>query len=118
MEINGEPQKVKRLNVSPASSELVANYQQRKTEFQNQQYADALEEMEDDVDDERTVKEIAMDIADSDLSPYIATHGQTGEPYINKQLVRIEHETSHADAEAIKNLLERQFSTSQLEKYV
>lgn len=117
MEVNGNPQKIKRINVSPPSQELWEEYQERKAAFQAEQYAEALEEMEDDVDDERTVKEIAMDIADSDLSPYIAEHGQTGEPYINKQLIRVEHETSHADAEAIKNLLERQFSTSQLEQY-
>lgn len=118
VQLGGVERKVKRLNISPATQEVWENYQERKEAFQAEQYDAALEEMEDDVEDERTVKEIAMDIADSDLSPYIATHKQTGEPYINKQLIRVEHETSHADAEAIKNLLERQFSTSQLEQYV
>jgi len=118
MEVGGAPQKIKRLNVSPPSQELWENYQQRKAEFQNEQYDAALEEMEDDVEDERTVKEIAMDIANESLKPYISKHGQTGEPYINKQLIRAEHETSHADAEAVKQLLDRQFSKEQLKKHV
>ena len=118
MEVNGEPQKIKRLNVSPVSQELWENYQQRKTEFQNEQYDAAIEEMEDDVDDEKSVKDIAMEIEDGDLSPYLSTNGNTGKPYISKQLIRVEHDTSHADAEAIKNLLERKFETEQLEEYV
>lgn len=118
MEVNGQKQKIKRLTVSPPSEELVENYHQRKDAFQREQYEEALDELEEDVDDERTVKEIAMDIADGEIETVISLNNKTGEPYINHQLIRAEFETTHDDAKAIKSLLERQFTTEQLQDHV
>jgi len=118
MEVNGIKRKVKRLNISPPSKELVENYQARKDKFQNEQYDAALDEMEDDVEDERTVKEIAMDIADGEIEKVVSIHNRTGEPYINNQLIRAEYDTTHDDSKAVKSLLERQFDTEQLQQHV
>lgn len=117
MRINGITRKVRRLKLSPPSDELVSEYEERKSEFQAQEYDDAIDQMEEDVDDEKSVKDVAMEIADGDLSQYVSRHGQTNQPYINKQLVRTEHELSHSDAQAVKSLLDRQFSKEQLEEY-
>lgn len=118
MEINGRERKIKRLNVSPPSEEIVRNYQRRKAEFQREQYEEALEEMEDDVDDEMSVKEIAMEIADGNAGDYVSEHSQNGTAYINANLIRADYEVSQNDAKAIKDLLHRQFSDSQLKEYV
>jgi len=117
MEVGGTPQDIKRLNVSPASSELWENYQQRKTEFQNEQYEDALDEMEEDIDDEKTVKEIAMEIADGKISEYVSIHSQNNSAYINQRLIRADYETSQNDAKAVKDLLQRQFTEEQLQDH-
>lgn len=118
MTVNGRRQKIKRVNVSPPSPELVENYKERKTAFQEQQYEDALEEMEDDVDDEMSVKDIAMDIADGNIGDYVAKHSQNGSAYINANLIRADYEVSQNDSKAIKDLLKRQFSESQLKDHV
>lgn len=118
MEVNGTPQTIKRLNISPPSEELWANYQQRKDAFQDEQYEQALDEMEDDVDDEKTVKEIAMEIADGKLGDYVAVHNQNGTAYINHRLIRADYEISQNDAQAVKDLLQRQVSESQLQDHV
>lgn len=117
MEVGGVPQEIKRLNVSPPSQELWENYQERKTAFQAEQYAEALEEMEDDVEDEKTTKEIAMEIADGEISNYVSIHSQNNTAYINQRLIRADYEISQNDAKAVKDLLKRQFSKEQLEQH-
>lgn len=117
MQIDGKTQKVKRLTVSPPPSEVIENYEQRKDAFQREQYENAINELDEDVDDERTVKEIAMDIADNNLEPVVSINNKTGDPYINHQLIRAEHDTSHSDAKAVKSILEKQFDTEQLQPH-
>lgn len=117
MKIDGHKRPVKRLKVSPPSEDIITAYEKRKEQFQDEQYSEAIDEMEDDVDDEKTVKEVAMELADSDLSQYVSLHGQTKKPYINKQLIRAQCDLSHSDAQAVKSLLEQQFTEEDLEQY-
>lgn len=116
--VNGYEQKIKRLCVSPPSEEVIEPYEERKNQFQNEQYANAIEEMEEDIDDEKTVKEVAMEIAQDSIGDYVDKHSQNNTPYINKTLIRADYEMSHNDAKAVKDLLSRQFSEEQLKDYV
>jgi ABC-type oligopeptide transport system ATPase subunit len=70
--VNGYERQIKRLTVGPPSQEIVEPYEERKNEFQSQQYQNAIDEREDDVDDEKTVKEIAMEIADGNIEPNVS----------------------------------------------
>jgi len=115
---NGYPQEIKRLTVSPPSQEIVEVYEARKDEFQTEQYDKALDEMEDDAEDEKTVKEIAMEIADGHVSDYVSRHNQNNTVYINDGLIRADYDVSQNDAKVVKDLLKRQYSESQLESYV
>lgn len=117
MVVNGYKRTVRRLKIAPPSPEIVEPYEERKAEFQNKQYQNAIDEMEDDVDDEKTVKEIAMEIADGKIGEYVSRHSQNKTPYINQNLIRADYELSQNDAQAVKDLLGRQFSTEQLEDY-
>jgi hypothetical protein len=116
MKIEGVKRPVKRLRVSPPSSEIIDDYSRAKDEFQSSLYAEALDEMEDDVDDEKSVKDIAVDLADGNISAVVSRHSQNNQPYINKDLIRAEFGLSHADAKGVKSLLERQFDTAELEE--
>ena len=73
--------------------------------------------MEEDVDDEKSVKEVAIDVTQDGVEKFVSRHNQTKQPYINKQLVRAEYELSHSDAQAVKALLDRRFSMEELEQY-
>lgn len=116
--VNGHRRPVQRLCVSPPSSGVVEDYERRKNEFQAEQYADAIDEMEEDVDDEKSVKEIAMEIADGKMENYVARHSQNNTPYINANLIRADYDLSHNDSKAVKDLLNRQFTEEQLEEYL
>ena len=118
MEINGHNREVKRLCLSPPSPDLTKEYEARKSEFQAREYAAAIDEMEDDVDDEMSVKEVAMEIADGRVDDYVSEHSQNQTAYINSNLIRADFELSQNDARAVKDLLERQFSQEQLKEHV
>ncbi len=119
LKIDGWKRKVKRLRFGPPSEDLVKEYSERKDEFQENLYEEAITEMGDDEkDDEQTIKDVAMEIAQDGLERFVSVHNQTKQPYINKELIRAEYETSHSDASAIKSLLEQQFSQDELEDHV
>lgn len=114
----GLNQDVKRLKLSPPSSNITEGYEERKTAFQDKEYEKAIDEMEEDVDDEQSVKEIAMEIADGRIADYVSRHNQNNTPYINKNLIKADYGLSQNDASAVKDLLGRQYSKEQLEQYV
>ncbi len=116
--VNGVKQTIKRLCLSPPSEEIVQAYEERKSEFQAEQYADALDEMEEDVDDEQSVKEIAVEVANENLEQFVSSHTQNGRAYINKNLLRANYDLSHSDANAVKSLLDQRFDSEELEQYV
>lgn len=117
MEINGHKRPVKRLCLSPPSEELVEGYEERKSEFQAREYDAAIDEMEDDVDDERSVKDVAIEIEDGGIDSYVSIHSQNKQPYINSNLIRADYELSQRDAAAVKDLLERKCDGEELEQY-
>lgn len=116
--VDGYERQIKRLTIGPPSQDIVEPYEERKNEFQSEQYQNAIDEMEDDVDDEKTVKEIAMEIADGNIEPYVSQHSQNKTPYINQNLIRADYELSQNDAQAVKDLLGRQYNEEQLQQYV
>lgn len=115
--VNGFEQTIRRLCVSPPSEDVISDYEERKQKFQSEQYDDAIDEMEEDVDDEKSVKEVAMEISDGKMEQFVSRHSQNNTPYINKDLIRAEFGLSLSDAKGVKSLLERQFNTEALEKY-
>lgn len=117
MTIDGWQRPIKRLRISPPSSDIVKNYEGRKSEFQDREYAEAIDEMEDDVDDEQSVKDVAMEIADGDLSDYVSQHSQNNTAYINPRLIAADYDLSQNDSQAVKDLLQRQFSEEEIENH-
>lgn len=117
-QVSGFDQKIKRLCVSPPSRDIVEAYERRKDKFQARQYEQAIDEMEEDVDDVKSVKEVSIEIADGHLSEFVTRHSQNNQPFINKDLIRAEYGLSISDAKGVKSLLDRQFSSEVLEEYV
>lgn len=112
--------KVDRMTFQPPEGDFVDAYQEMKAKHQKQVYEEALEELdgdEEDTDEESLgPKEVAQEIAKDGIEPYLSRNNSTKEPYINKDLIRVEYELSHSDASAAKKLLERSFSQSELEE--
>lgn len=111
-------QTVDRLCLSPPSEDLVEPYERAKSEFQRKEYEKAIEEMDDDTDDEKTVKDVALEIADGNIADYVDEHNQNGSAYINANLIRADYELSLNDAKTVKDLLNRQYSDAQLEEHI
>lgn len=117
MRINGSRRPVQRLRVSPPTPSLVEEYERRKAEFQDELYQKAIDELEEDADDEKSVKEVAVEIINNGLERYVSRHSQNNLPYINDQLIRADYELSLNDAKAVKSLVEQRFTKEGLEEF-
>lgn len=117
---HGRTKKIDRVRFTPPSRELVEHYEQRKASFKDELYADAIEAAEEAESDDEGVgpQEVAQEIAEDDIGPYVSRNGSTKEAYINKDLIRVKHDLSHSDASAAKKLLEKSFSESELEEAI
>lgn len=107
------------LKFGPPHGEVVEEYLERKQAHQAETYDEAISALEDDAEEqeeERDAEQIAQEIANDGIQPYISTHGNTGEPYINKDLVRSKQSISHSKARAVKSILEQSFTTSQMKE--
>jgi len=109
LNIGGFKRKVKRLKVSPPSAELVANYQERKTAFQDELYQDAIDEMGDGDDDGEVTPHDAVEeiLANSAVDDFVSVHGGNKTRYIDWKLIRAEYGLSRDDAQVAKSLLEK-----------
>ena len=120
LRVRGRRKRVKRVRFRPPDEEIVEAYEDRKAQFKDELYAEAIEAAEDaDSDDDGAdPKAIAQEIASDGVSEFVARNGSTKEPYINKDLIRVEYDLSHSDASAVKTLLERTYSDEQLERSI
>jgi ABC-type dipeptide/oligopeptide/nickel transport system ATPase component len=116
----GRKKRIERVSFTPPAEDLVEHYEERKAEFKQELYAEAIEAAEeaDNDGDGPNPKDIAQEIAEEGIGSYVARNGSTKEPYINKDLIRVEHDLSHSDASAVKTLLERSFDKNTLEKAI
>jgi hypothetical protein len=120
MRTDGYKEKIKEIAFTPPAQELVEAYEPRKEEFKDQFISEIVEQANDQLEQEAEVgpKEIAEEIAKDGIGPFVSVNGTTNAPYINKDLIRIEYEISHSDANAVKSLLEQTFGESQLEEHI
>lgn len=117
--INGRVRRITRFSFRPPPAGLWEAYQAQKDGFQQEFYDETIRQMEDGEESEeeqKTVKELAMEIAENGVEKYISRHKATKQPYINKELIRADKEISHADATAVRSVLDQHFSESELEE--
>jgi hypothetical protein len=115
---NGYKKRIKRNTFAPPEDDaLIETYEERKATFQDSVYQETIEalegEDEEEGQEEMTVKDVATDIASDGIEGVVSEHGNTGEPYINHQLIRAEYGITHDDAKAVKSLLEKQFELTE-----
>lgn len=118
MEIDGVERRIKTIRIGPPSDEIWEPYEEKKNQFQSEQYEEAADQMTDEESDEiNEIKDLANDILDGDLESVVSIHGQNGNPYVDKELIRALHNVSHADANAVRSLIQKQVDDEELQKY-
>lgn len=119
--VNGRMLRIRSFAFQPPGDDIIEDYEERKSEFQDSFYEKVIEEFEgdEDVDDEEklSVKEIAEQVQD-DLESVVSEDGRDGSPYVNADLIRAHYELSQADARTVKALLEQEHDEEELEGYL
>lgn len=116
--VDGRMHKIKEFPFRPPDEDLIEPYEEAKDEFQDEFYTKTIEHAEDDDEDgegERDPGDIAQEVAEDRLEDFVSIHGQHGTAYLDKELIRIEFGLSHADANAVKSLAEKQLDEDDLE---
>jgi len=120
MNVEGVQRRIEGLKVGPPSDDLWEDYLELKQEFQREQYKDAAEEMGETIDDEDEVnelKQMANDLEDR-LGDVVDKHGVTGDPKVNKDLIRMECDIGRTDANAVRSLLQKRHTKDELEEFI
>lgn len=116
-QIDGVEQRIASFKIGPPTEDLWNQYLEKKNQYQSEQYKKAGSSGGDEDDDVSEIKEIANQLRDGDLGLVIGEDGRTGDPMIDVGLIRAEFGLSGPDAKAVKSVLERDYSTEDLEDY-
>lgn len=116
MRVNGQKSRVTSIAVSKPAADIAEGYEERKAAFKDELYDEVIDAHGDsaDGDGEDGPKEIAQELAENGVDSVTSTNNQSGEQYINKDLIRVEYDISHSDARAVKSMLEATLSAEDL----
>ncbi|RAW44089.1 hypothetical protein DQW50_16335 [Halorubrum sp. 48-1-W] len=120
MRTDGVKEKIKEIGFTPPDPDLVAAYEPRKDEFMEEFIGEIVDKANEQLDQDASAgpKDIAQEIATDGIGQFVSENGTTGSAYINKDLIRIEFDISHSDANAVKALLEQTYADSDLEAHL
>jgi hypothetical protein len=114
MRVDGQQHRVTSIGVKKPPADLADAYEERKATFKDDLYAEVIDAHRGDEADEADPEDIAQEIAEAGIEPVTSEDGRTGDPYINADLIRTKHDISHADARAVKSLLEKAYDVDKL----
>lgn len=108
---NGQTVRITSMAFTPPPKDIVEPYEEQKDEFLDAFYDKTIGELSEEEEPEeesQTLEEVAEKIVNGGLQEVVDTHGTTGEPYINKDLIRHNYGLSHSDARTVKTLVEKE----------
>lgn len=99
---------VQQVKIGPPPATLVESYEGRKEAFKDELYEEAIEAQTDAEADDLEPADIAETVIEDDrVQEFVSEHGQTGRPYIDKDLLKAEFGLSIRDSNAAKKLIEK-----------
>lgn len=107
---NGMRVRLEEVQFSPPSQELIEEYEPKKAQFKQELYEQVIEESsgeESQEDKTERLKEIANVVIDNE-EKYLSKHGGNGTMYLDKDLIKMEHDLSRRDAQKVKKLAEKE----------
>lgn len=115
MNVDGQQHRITSIAVKRPPADLAEAYEERKAQFKQSLYDEVIAAHNGGEDgDDTGPKAIAQEIAERGVESVTSTNQQSGAPYISKDLIRVEHDISHSDARAVKQLLEATYSAAEL----
>jgi hypothetical protein len=101
---------VEAVEFTPPSDEVVEPYEEKKQQFQERVYAEAMDELADeaetDDDDGLTEpQEVAADVLEGDVDQYIQTYNAGTQTVLDKDLIGLEYDVGRDRANKAKKLV-------------
>lgn len=95
--------------LAPPTEEIVAAYEEEKSEFQEKFYDDTIDELrgsEDSGEDGNSPEEIVEELAEEDAQGLLAWHGGHNKPYFSADKIRARWDLSRHEGQVVKQLLD------------
>jgi hypothetical protein len=115
MRVDGQQHRITSIGIKKPPADLADAYEERKATFKDELYAEVIDAHRgDDGDEEADPEQIAQEVAEAGVAEVTSQDNRSGEPYINKDLIRVKYDISHSDARAVKSLLEATYGSQEL----
>ena len=99
---------IQQVKIGPPPAELVEAYEGRKEAFKDELYEEAIAAQTDAEAEDLDPADIAEAVIEDDrIQEFVSEHGQTGRPYVDKDLLKAEFGLSIRDSNAAKKLIEK-----------
>jgi hypothetical protein len=110
MKVDGVKHKIDTLKFGPPSDDLWEAYEKKKDAFQEKEYREAQEDMEDGSGDADSPVDSAIEeVVNNDrLEEVVSEHGSTGRKYVDADLLQYEFDLSQNEAKRAKSVIEKQ----------
>jgi hypothetical protein len=108
---DGALKRIESIAFTPPEPGIVEPYEHKKRSFQEEFYEETIDALNDgeggDSDEgSRSLAERAQKIANNGVDKYISAHNQTGEPYIDSDLLYAEKDLTIRESRALKKMIE------------
>lgn len=110
MKVDGVKHKIDTLKFGPPSDDLWEEYEEKKDAFQEKEYREAQEDMEDGSGDADSPVDSAIEeVVNNDrLEEVVSEHGSTGRKYVDADLLQYQFDLSQNEAKRAKSVIEKQ----------
>ena len=103
---DGNNNRITQVRFTPPREGLVEPYEARKSAFQESMYAEAINELrDDDDDDELGAEEIAADIREEGLDAYVREINDGAQRVFDRNAIEREYDIGKARSKRVKNAL-------------
>jgi len=100
---------IEQVRFTPPEGEFVERYEDIKSDFQTETYAEIVgddEEDDDETDQSAELLSLIDEMATDGVEKYLTWHGGHNKPILSTDKIRLKHELSHRDAKLVKDELE------------
>lgn len=106
----GKQVELKRTQFKPPADDLVAEYEEKKKDFKDEFFTDAIESAEDGdgAEQDQTDYQGMADEVVANVNDFVTKHGHTGKEYLDKDMIQMEYDLSVRDAKKVKKLASRE----------
>lgn len=110
MRVDGREHRITSIGIKKPPEDLAEAYEERKAAFKQELYDEVIDAHRDDSGGEpANPQDVAEEVLDEErVDEFVSHHGQTGRPYVDKDLLAAEYDLSVRKSNVAKKIIEQE----------